>query len=165
MKSFLKPLNKYFSLSVLIMVFILNNCSEEINYFPETLGNFEQVDVIRGEQAQMFVNRLHFNSVTDEKNEIAFYGQGKPSITIYITFYDSDEKAFNNFKKMTRKISPENSVFIQGSYFEMDGIKIYRCFGMGQTHFVFSYQMNLFWLSVPTRGNEKILQEYLNLIM
>ncbi len=160
MKNFVIYVNKHSIILTLFLLLILFNCSDK-NPFPEVLGNISLSKVISGDEAKSFVNRLHFSSVTNEKNEIAFYGKGKGEIIIYITYYDSEDKAKTNFEKMTKKISPDNSVFIKGSFYKLHGINIYKCYGMGQTHFVFFLGKNLYWLSVPTMGHKKILKEYL----
>jgi hypothetical protein len=65
---------------------------------------------------------------------------------------------------MTEKISPENSVFIGGEYLDIEGKQVYRCFGMGQTHFVFAHQKELFWISVNTVIGKDVLTAYLDYI-
>lgn len=63
---------------------------------------------------------------------------------------------------MTEKISPENSVFVGGQTIDIDGKQVYRCFGMGQTHFVFAHKKQLIWISVNTVVANEFLSEYLN---
>jgi len=85
--------------------------------------------------------------------------QGKA--VIYITYYDNPEQASAEGLKMTEKMSSNNSVFIERKYFDLNGKRIYRCFGMGQTHFIFSYHKQLFWISVDTILAKPFLQSYL----
>lgn len=151
-------MKKILLLFVILMTFA---CSKESNLFPENIFELELTEKISGEDAKEIVNRLHFNSVTSEKNEIAYYRGVKGSATIYITYYPDSDAAIENYNKMTQKISPQNSVFIQSSLIEISGKVIYRTFGLGQTHYVFTIENKLFWLSVETIWAEKFLKEYL----
>ena len=120
---------------------------------------------ITGVQAKNQVNRLHQSEVTETDNEIGFYRAENDKLTIYVTTYKNEYQADTNFKKMIQKISPKNSVFIGGDYLKIREKEIFRCFGMGQTHFVFTHQKKLFWISVDTILAEKILHTYLDLII
>ncbi len=59
---------------------------------------------------------------------------------------------------MTNKISPENSIFIYPEFFDYEGNKIYKCFGMGMTHFVFPLNKSLYWISVDTHLSKDSLR-------
>jgi len=139
---------------------ILISCSKQ-NPLPDQIFGLSLRQKLVGKEALEFVNKLHFNNVTYEKNEIGFYEGSKGTAVIYITYYNDEKTANHNFELMTRKISPENSVFIKSSFFEYNGKNIYRTFGMGQTHFVFVSGKNLYWLSVETIWSLKFLKEYL----
>jgi hypothetical protein len=117
---------------------------------------------LSGKEAKEFVNNLHFKSVTDLENEIGFYDEKAGSAIIYITHYNTREAANSDYKKMVKKISPENSVFIKPEYLKLGGMEIYRCFGMGQSHYVFPYNKILFWISVDTHFGKKFVGEYLS---
>ena len=107
------------------------------------------------------VNNLHFQSVTGLENEIGFYEGKAGNAIIYITHYNTKETAKSDYEKMVKKISPENSVFIKPEYLKLGGMEIYRCFGMGQSHYVFPYNKELFWISVDTHFGKKFVEEYL----
>lgn len=148
----------------LFLILIASACSKEVNFFPENFFDLKLTEKISGEKAEEVVNRLHFDPVTSEKNEIAFYRGVKGNAIIYATYYSDSDAAIENYNKMTQKISPENSVFIQSSFIEMNDKTIFRTFGLGQTHYVFTNENKLFWLSVETIWAEKFLIEYLKLI-
>jgi hypothetical protein len=147
--------------SLLIVIFLIS-CSLNSNYLPEELFGLQLTKKLTGKDAKEFVNNLHFQSVTDLENEIGFYDEKAGSAIIYITHYNSKETAKSDYKKMVRKISPENSMFIKPEYFQLKGMEIFRCFGMGQSHYVFHYNKELFWISVDTHFGKKFVEEYLN---
>lgn len=154
---------KKYILHFTLFIFVIG-CSKEINYLPETLFEYKLEKKLDGEEAKNFVNKLHFNEVTDLQNEIAFYQKENKNLTIYITHYNSQEEALKDEIKMTDKISPENSVFIAGKYFQVNNKNVYECFGMGQAHYVFSSNGKLFWISVDSVTGRDFLKNYLELI-
>lgn len=159
--SFLRIIQKsewlVYPLPWLIFVF----CSTEKDYLPGHLADLTQVRRLEGKEAEAFVNRLHMKSVTSPQSEIGFYQGENGSATFYVAHYLNRSEAQEEWNKMTRKISPENSVFIGGEIFDFNGKQIYRCFGMGQTHFVFTHRNRLLWLSVNTMKAKDILEKYL----
>lgn len=146
------------------LILILTGCSKNIDYIPEKFFGLERIQFMTGDEAREFIDRLHLQDVAPINNEIGFYEGEKGSAVIYVTYYDKNETALQEELKMTEKISPENSVFLGGTYFTENNKNIYRCFGMGQTHFVFSHQNLLFWISVETHWGQKFLKEYLSYI-
>jgi len=159
MKNFLK----LFFISVLIL-FVSASCSKRLDYLPGTVDNFKLTKKLTGKQALDFVNRLHFENVTDEENMIGFYSYENNNAMIYVTVYDTDNEAEINYQRMTEKISPHNSVFTKGKYLTLDGNIVYRCFGMGQTHFVFFKNNVLVWLSADSNLANKLVEDYLEYI-
>jgi hypothetical protein len=148
----------------LIILFSIIGCQQEKNLLPNEFFDLKLDKKLTGKRAIEFVNKLHFNPVTSEKNEIGFYSSSKGTAIIYITYYKNREQARRNYIKMTEKISPQNSVFIQGKTFELNGRIIYQTFGMGQTHFVFISSEKLFWVSLETIWAKSFLTSYLDFI-
>lgn len=149
--------------SVLIVAFLMA-CSTEVDYLPFNLFDYELERRLEGEEANSFVNKLHFNPVTDHQNQIGFYKSGYKNLTIYITDYPDQISAEKDELKMTNKISHVNSVFVAGKYIKLNNKKIYECFGMGQAHYVFSANSKLFWISVDAVEGKDFVNNYLNTI-
>ncbi|NIR49502.1 hypothetical protein GWO43_13465 [candidate division KSB1 bacterium] len=140
---------------------ILYCSSEKTELLPQELSGLKLSRTMNGQEAKNFVNRLHFQEVAASKNEIGFYEEDKKSAIIYISHYETAEQAETEERKMTDKISPQNSVFVGGKYLDVNGKQVYRCFGMGQIHFVFSHKRQLFWISVDTLMGKEFLSAYL----
>jgi hypothetical protein len=117
---------------------------------------------LEGEAARLFVDKLHFQKVAPLKTEIGFYKSSGGPAAIYISFYANGEQAETALKKMTQKISTNNSVFIGGEFSKIKDKTVYRCFGMGQSHAIFSDRNFLFWISTNTVGGKKFLINYIN---
>jgi len=154
----------YFSL-LLFLASIFVSCSAQPEYIPSSAGEFKLKQKVTGKEADKQLNKLHFNPiVTGKKNEIGYYEAAGKNAVVYITGYINETDAKTDFGKMTKKISPENSVFISPSFFNFMGYNIYRCFGMGQTHFVFVHENVLIWISVETIAGREFLKSYINVI-
>lgn len=161
-RKFYKAKTVFFSL---LFTLFLNSCSQEKNYLPGNIAGQTLKQKISGAEATEKVNKIHFNPVAGNKeNEIGYFEKGENSSTIYLTYYKDEETAKSDFEKMTQKISPQNSVFISPGFFNFEGFNVYRCFGMGQTHFVFVHKNALIWISTGTISSKDFLKEYIKYI-
>ena len=107
-------------------------------------------------------SRMHSGDVSSAKNEIGFYSGDRGGATIYVSFFEDKKIAQAEEKKMTDKISLGNSAFTDGDVFYFDGLKIYKCSGYSQSHFIFSKETNLYWLTADLEIDRKFLSEYLD---
>ncbi|MEJ2544280.1 MAG: hypothetical protein P8Y99_09450 [Calditrichaceae bacterium] len=148
---------------IIALCILLQYCGKR-ETLPEDLLGYTLVKNISGTAAQKTVNQIHLNPVTDTNNEIGYYEKGDDKAIIYVTSYKTDDDAKTDLIKMIEKISPQNSVFVNGGQIEINEIKIYRYFGMGQTHFVFRIKNKLFWISVDTMIAREFLDTYLKKI-
>lgn len=151
-------------LSIIIIALIVLSCSPEKDLLPEDFFGLKLQKKLTGVEAKKFVDELHFQEVAPDKNAIGFYSSTAGSAVIYITYYSSENIAQTEYEKMINKISPENSVFINPEFINIAGKDIYRCFGMGQSHYVFAYGNELYWISVDTHFGKKFIEEYLEYI-
>lgn len=151
-------------LPVFLIISLFTFCTKEPALLPKYFFELNLTKKLTGDEAKNFVNRLHFNSVTNEKNEIGYYSGIKGNAIIYITYYNDDASAFDNYKKMTEKISPENSVFTNSTYITISEKNIYQTFGLGQVHYVFAIDNKLFWISADINWAKGFLNEYIKIL-
>jgi hypothetical protein len=144
------------------LIIILLSCSIGKDPLPGEFYKFKLTNKLTGDEAKKFVDQLHFNEVAPQKNEIGFYESPAGKLIIYITYYDEDVKSQSEYEKMINKISPDNSVFYDPSIIRINQKDIYRCYGMGQVHYVFASGKELYWVSVDPQFGEKFIAEYLN---
>ncbi len=139
-----------FNLSLLLILTVLFfiQCSQSKNPLPDKVNNLRLVKLVEGEEAKKYINKLHFQPVTEHENYIGFYEDLSGSAIVYLTLYPDKEKALNDFQKMTKKISPENSIFTSPEFFTYRSEVIYKCTGMGMLHYVFVKNKGLYWISV-----------------
>ena len=146
----------------LLMIIFLTSCSFNNEYLPEDLFGLRLTKKLTGEEAKSFVNKLHGKTVAETENEIGLYKGDAGKALIYIAHYKKPEDAKKYYDKMTKKISLGNSMFIGSEYVDIGGKKIYRAFGMGQSHYIFLHNKELFWISVDTLFGKKFVKEYLS---
>ena len=149
-------------LAAFSLIIMLLSCSIGKERLPEEFYGFKLMNKMTGDEAKKFVDQLHFNEVAPEKNEIGFYESPAGKLIIYITYYDDDVKSLAEYEKMINKISPDNSVFYDPSIIKINQKDIYRCYGMGQVHYVFPSGKELYWVSIDPQFGEKFIAEYLN---
>ena len=152
------------TLSIILLIILLNCTSSTKNPIPYKIYNLTLKQKIAEPDATQQINKLHFQNVAAEKNEIALYEGPNSVATIYVSYYRDNETCQSEYEKMTHKISPENSVFIGGTYLEINKLEIYKCFGMGQTHFVFAIDQILFWVSITTLIADDFIVNYLDIL-
>ena len=149
-------------LTALILLLTGFNCNRpDLRTFPKRLDDYQRTRIITGEEAGRIINRLHENPVAATRNEIAVYENDRGQAMIYVSYYKDADEAEQEWQRMIDKISIQNSVFIEGTVFLSGQTSVYRCFGLGQTHYVFTKGDRLFWLSVETIGAARILSDYL----
>ena len=149
-------------LFIITLIWIVSACSEKKDPLPEEFYGFKLMNKMTGDEAKKFVDQLHFNEVAPQKNEIGFYESPAGKLIIYITYYDDNVKSLAEYDKMIDKISPDNSVFYDPSIIKINQKDIYRCYGMGQVHYVFASGKELYWVSIDPQFGEKFIAEYLN---
>ena len=130
-------------------------------FLPVRLGELKLDKKLTGQEALDFVNKLHLQPVTHAKNEIGFYRGESGAATIYITRYPDADKAETDFRKMTAKISPQNSVFTDSEFTRIGEKFVYRCRGMGQVHLIFTEQEALVWFAAEPPLVDQLIEDYL----
>ncbi|NOX87913.1 MAG: hypothetical protein GXO77_02730 [Calditrichaeota bacterium] len=146
----------------IVILGLLTFCQKASSYLPESIEGYKLSRTLTGEEAKQFINKLHFKQVAPTTNSIGFYESGSKQAVIYVTLYEKPEQAEQDWEKMTKKISSENSVFRYGTVLTIKDRSIYRCYGMGKTHYVFTHQRALIWLTAETIGAQGFLETYLN---
>ncbi|MBI5662575.1 MAG: hypothetical protein HZC46_10560 [Ignavibacterium album] len=150
---------------VLLVLFLLISCSANRDYLPEDFWGMKLKRKLTGKEAKDFVDKLHFQNVATEKNEVGFYSGSVGNAAIYITYYSDDKAAYHDFRKMTQKITPENSMFVRGTYHNINNKQIYSCMGLGQVHYVFAHENLLFWVSADPNFSRNFLDEYMKFVI
>ncbi len=151
-------------LNSLLFLVLFYSCTSNQNLLPDEIYGLKLQKKLEGKEALAYVNKLHFNKVTNEENQIGFYAGRNGMAVIYVTIYRDNEKATNAYHKMTDKISPLNSVFYGSSIENINGKEIYTTYGMEAKHFVFVNDNNLFWITAARKWADDFLDYYLSIL-
>jgi len=131
---------------LLIFLFFISCSTSPENKVPDVIGAESRVRLIAGDEAVKSINHLHGLDVATTENIIAYYGIEEEDI-LYVTSYDSPEKAAEDFKKMIEKMSAsEDSPFYHLMPLSSYDDNVYMTIGMGAIHYIYISGKNLLWL-------------------
>ena len=142
-------------------VIFLTGCSKQIDPLPNEISGLKLDKKLTGKDANDFLSRMHSGEVGSAKNEIGFYSGDQGGATIYVSYFEDKFQARDEESKMTDKISLGKSAYTNGIQYYIDGQKIFKCTGYSQSHFIFSLEANLYWLTADTEIDRKLLSDYL----
>jgi hypothetical protein len=114
---------------------------------PESLGRLNLEHAITGDEASREIERLHARAVGPRRNAIGDYRGAAGNATLYVSRYDSASAARADGHRMAEGIERGNPVFAHYQVREMDGVRVSMCLGMGQAHFFFFRNAELYWLA------------------
>lgn len=158
-------MNKLSQLIIAALFILFSACSVQKEYLPNNVFGLSLTKKLTGSEAESFVNRLHYGTVAANENEIGFYSSEKGSAVIYISYYNSYDEANEILLQMVEKIENVPSPFEGGDSFELSDHIIYRYSGLGQSHFVFSSDNVLLWISADVLWAELFLNDYIKKII
>lgn len=139
-------------ISILILTGLLSliSCSTDnnSNYLPPKLGDLSIAKVIKDGDATAIINKMHGKKLDDCKNFIGYYGNNKQKNILYVSVYESSEKAEINIMNMVMKMAEESSVFSPLIYCEMGDNVHFESNGMGLKHYFYREGNILIWWQV-----------------
>ena len=130
---------------------------------PESIGEWEQLQLITGTEALEKINHLHGKSIIVEAGAIGTYqtaekGQAMVWISRSKTPAMTQEQAEVMADKM---VSNPRSPFHDPETLSINKIKVYKFLGMGQVHYIFCHERLAYWISSPPADGEKLLLYFL----
>ncbi|MFH0990774.1 MAG: hypothetical protein V1799_12235 [bacterium] len=134
-----------------------NPTTEEV--LPKQLAGMRRVVSLSGENAQRFINRLHHKNVTPESSFIGEYTNAEGTAALYVSLYTDAKLAYSEGKRMSTLISEGKTPFGHLRQESIQGVTIWKCRGMGQLHFFFSYRDRLYWLGVDSSIAEETFSD------
>ncbi len=144
-------------------LFLFGQENKPTSVLPDSLPGYKLHRTLVGPEAEEVVNKLHQKEVARAESEIGVYRGEKDALMIYVSYYPEAKQAESEYKRMTEKITatPESG-FIMGEYLNYNGQQVYRCFGQGKTHFVFTHGKALLWVTVNTMQGNTVMKAYLD---
>lgn len=100
------------------------------------------VKTVKGEDAVEMVKSIHLGNF-DIKSAVIVDFKGAGDIRVWIAFAENDSVAYELAEKMKEKV---HLYFSSPVDVEFNGLKTYRVFGNGRTHYFFSFQDQVVWI-------------------
>ena len=151
-------------LLLLMLSIIFQACSTKKNYLPDNFSNLVLKKKLTGAAAKSFVNNIHLENVAARENEVGFYEDILGIAIIYVSHYSEVNLAISQYKKMIDRLIPDDSLFNEGTFVKVENKEVYKCFGGGQTHFIFTHETSLFWVSVNRHAGDEFIKNYITYI-
>ncbi len=131
--------------------------------FPESIGEWQQVQLITGTEALGKINRLHGKNITVEAGAIGNYeAAGKGPTMIWISRSKTSALTREQAEVMADKmVSNPRSPFHEPETLNINKIKVYKFLGMGQVHYIFCRGRLAYWISSPPADGKKLLLYFL----
>lgn len=121
----------------------------------------KMVQHLSGAQAKQMINHLHGKGVAPQENHVAFFGDGRYKATLYVSRYSDESEANSMEKGMAARIAAGNPVFSEYEVVSFSSQQLSRCVGMGQIHFFFARDAELYWLSADRPCAQQALDDLL----
>jgi hypothetical protein len=140
------PVKSVFIAFFTFIALIVGCKSQQEIKVPEYIADQKLTKLISGKDAIKSINKLHGLEVAPEENAIAEYGED-PKDLLYISKYNSEEKAREAFQLMMRKMTesvegPFSHIMALPDYDE----SVYISIGMGAIHYIFQSEQYILWL-------------------
>ena len=138
-------------LIALLWIFFWLGCNTETSNrtgLPPALGNLALSKVLEKAQAAKMINRMHGKDLGVSENFIAFYGGRSSRNILYVSIYDSAEKARVDLMEMAMKLSKGTRVFSPLTHSGMGDHVLFETAGMGLKHYFYRADRLLIWWQV-----------------
>jgi hypothetical protein len=148
---------------VSVIVFIVLPNHQTIG-LPKSILQLRLIEEIRGKQAQEIVDAMHNKSVTPDENVVGTYFSTDGSAKLYVSFYDSQTIAIEKFEMMIGLMRLEKDTFSHFQELQVQNEKVYFCLGLGQAHYFFLHEKELFWWAVDLQIAQSSMQELVRIV-
>jgi hypothetical protein len=131
---------------------------------PKSILQLRLTAEIRGKQAQEIVDAMHKKSVTPDENVIGTYFSTDGSAKLYVFLYDSRTIAEEQFRKMIDLMRLEKGAFSNFRELQVKNEKVYLFLGLGQAHYFFLLEKDIYWWAVDLQIAQASMQELVRIV-
>jgi hypothetical protein len=147
--------------SVIVILLLPNHQTIDL---PKSILQLRLTEEIRGKQAQEIINAMHKKSVTPDENVIGTYFSTDGSAKLYVSLYDSRIIAEGKFEKIGDFIRKGGGDFTHFKEMQVQRTKVYTCLGLGQAHFIFLHEKDIYWWAVDLQIAQASMQELVRIV-
>lgn len=158
-------MNSVFKKLFILILPVLLVAQNHREILPKDLGPLRLEKSLSGGEAQSLLDRLHERSVAPKLSLMGQYSSTSSSATLYVSVYDSTSHAAEALDRMTARIKAGNAVFRHYGEGRNRGLKVSRCTGLGQVHFLFRFRERLLWLAVDPSAASRTLDALADVVL
>ena len=157
-----KTLLKMSMFLVFLSLLSVSGCDNRKNNVPQELGGLTLFKVVKGDEADNFVNKMHGKKLDVKKNLIAYYGSENSKNVLYISVYEKNSDAKVDLQSMATKMAKGTAVFTPLKFDKMDNGVRFRTEGMGLVHYFYRVDNILIWWQVEPDKSDSTTNELFN---
>ncbi len=155
---------------LMLLAFLILGCgggkgttAELSGLLPETVGDWQRIQLVAGTEALAKINQLHGKSIAVEAGAIGTYQKpGKHPAMVWISRSKTTAMARKQAEIMADKmVKNPRSPFHNPKTVQVKKSKVRQFMGMGQIHYIFHRDRLVYWISAPPADGEKLLNEFL----
>jgi hypothetical protein len=142
---------KSYLILLLISCIVLVRCGnrdDSNTHFPKALGGLSLSEIVQDEEAAKIINKMHGKKLGVQNNFVVHYGSRFLKNTLYVSVYESAEKAKTDLMTMAMKMAKGSSVFAPLTYSGMGDTVHFQTEGMGHKHYFYRIDNILIWWQV-----------------
>ena len=128
---------------------------------PKILGTMELKKEIRGDEASRIVNAMHGKGVTPADNLIGIYAKSGARTTVYLSAFDKRKDAEVVLRRMIGGIERGDTPFSSLEQKNVGRTNVASCTGLGEVHYFFAANNELYWLASDIQLSERSLAEFI----
>jgi len=144
----IKTVKKSIFIFFLLGVFSLARCSSRDDGLPSKLGELNLSRVVQGREAAALVNKMHGKEVGSSLDLIGYYGKIHTRNILFVSAFETAEKAKADLMKMAVKMAQGTKVFAPLTYDKMGDHVHFKTRGLGFAHYFFRVDNILVWWQV-----------------
>ncbi len=152
---------KLYLIFIILATTVFSGCALNNEKLPSSIEGIKLHKKMTGQGAVNLINMMHAEKVAAIDNEIGSYIGKQGSAVIYVSRFKDKSIASGEKLKMIKAILTKSTPFTVGGKLKLNGINIYRLLGIGQSHFLFSKNSYLFWVSTDNLNGEKFIKAYI----
>jgi len=131
---------------------------------PESIGKFQRIELLVGQEAQDAVDKLHGKPLPAEASAVARYAEAdskqRPA-EVWVSRVSSEKEARRQTGQMVHMMYENpRSPFKNPGRIEHAGNAIYRFEGMGQVHLIWFKGDLVWWVSVDGANVQTMLEAF-----
>lgn len=131
---------------------------------PARVGELILISEIQGENAREIVDRKHGKGVSPKQSYVGSYQASAGRADIYLSTYANTSEAQNVYRTMAGRIGAGGTPFFRYQSVVISGQSVSFCVGLGQVHYFFFHNEELYWVSADAHVAQITITELIRIL-